>query len=274
MGHKHTVLCVDDERQILSSLKRLFRREPFNLLTTTNCADGLELLEKNEVHLVISDQRMPQMSGIEFLSKVKEKHPDTIRIVLSGYTEVDTIRDAINRGNIYKFILKPWNDDDLKNEISKCLEKYDLIRANHELNRTIIDKNRQLEHINKNLEKCITDRTRELELRNAALELTRALFEGIPAAVAGLGMDYTIILINRQAQSLDMGGKTLIVGKSIFDYFPEQINTRVKQNIDAGSKTVSIEHRIGGKRRAMTFSRMDGRYSGRGIILFVHPDPP
>ncbi len=97
----HTVLCVDDEQNILNSLKRLLRKEDYQILTATGGIDGLKILNDNDVHLVISDQRMPEMSGIEFLAKVKGKHPDVIRIVLTGFTDVDSITDSINKGFHY-----------------------------------------------------------------------------------------------------------------------------------------------------------------------------
>ncbi len=264
----HTVLCVDDEKQILSSLRRLLRKEDFNLLTTSNCKEGLDILEKEDVHLVISDQRMPQMSGTEFLSKVKERYPDTIRIVLTGYTEVDTIRDAINKGNIYKFILKPWNDDNIKNEIKKSLEQYDLIQANRSLNEIIIEKNNQLEEVNKNLEKKISIRTRELELKNQALELSRALFEGLPAPVVGLSIDKTIILINKKAQDLEIQNQKLIVGKSIFEYFSDDIREKIEPVFKSEKNHISINQKINNFSYMVEFCSMSGRFFGRGVILY------
>jgi DNA-binding NtrC family response regulator len=83
--------------------------------------------------MVISDQRMPKMSGTEFLAALKTKYPDVLRIILSGYTEVDSITESINKGHIYKFLSKPWNDHNLKLEIKQALEQYDLIQANKKL---------------------------------------------------------------------------------------------------------------------------------------------
>ena len=128
--YRHTVLCVDDEVNILRSLKRLLRKEDYRLLTASSGEQGLEILKENAVNLVISDQRMPGMSGIEFLARVKEGYPDIIRAILSGYTEVDAIMDSINRGHIYKFLLKPWNDQNLILDIRQALEHCDLIQSN------------------------------------------------------------------------------------------------------------------------------------------------
>ena len=115
--YPHSVLCVDDEKNILNSLRRLLRQENYNLLTASSGAEGLKLLEESHVQLVISDQRMPEMSGVDFLSQVRVKYPEIIRIILSGYTDVNSITDAINKGHIYKFLLKPWDEQNLLLEI-------------------------------------------------------------------------------------------------------------------------------------------------------------
>ena len=112
-----TVLLVDDEENILSALKRLLRRDGYRILTAGGGAQGLELLASEPVDVIISDQRMPQMTGVEFLRQVKALYPETVRLVLSGYTELQSITDAINEGAIYKFLTKPWDDDQLREEI-------------------------------------------------------------------------------------------------------------------------------------------------------------
>jgi CheY-like chemotaxis protein len=117
---ERTLLLVDDEPDILNSLKRLLRRSGYRILTAGSAAEGLELLALNDVQVIVSDQRMPIMSGSEFLSRVKSLYPDTMRIVLSGYTELAALTDAINRGAIYKFITKPWDDDELREVIREA----------------------------------------------------------------------------------------------------------------------------------------------------------
>ncbi|MBL8420948.1 MAG: response regulator [Dechloromonas sp.] len=111
---------VDDEPDILHSLQRLLRRSGYRILTAGSAAEGLELLALNSVQVIVSDQRMPIMSGSEFLGRVKKLYPDTMRIVLSGYTEVAALSDAINRGAIYKFVTKPWGDDELREVIREA----------------------------------------------------------------------------------------------------------------------------------------------------------
>jgi response regulator RpfG family c-di-GMP phosphodiesterase len=149
---QHTVLCVDDEQNILSSLRRLFRKESFRVLTASSGPDGLQRLREEEVHVVISDQRMPGMNGTEFLAQVKEEYPDIIRIVLSGYTDVDSITESINKGHIYKFLLKPWNDENLKLEIRQALDQYELLQTNRRLSNTVLEQNETLKKLNEDLE--------------------------------------------------------------------------------------------------------------------------
>jgi diguanylate cyclase (GGDEF)-like protein/PAS domain S-box-containing protein len=107
------LLLVDDDAGVLSALKRLFRREGYTLLTARDGAEGLEVLASHNAGVVISDGRMPNMGGAEFLGKVRDIHPDTVRIMLSGYTDLDAVTEAVNRGEIFKFLTKPWADQEL-----------------------------------------------------------------------------------------------------------------------------------------------------------------
>jgi len=116
----HTLLLVDDEPNILSALSRLLRREGYTTLTATSPQEAFEILAKHHVQVVISDQRMPDMSGTEFLSRVRQLYPNTVRLVLTGYTDLESVTDAINRGAIYKFLTKPWDDDQLREQIREA----------------------------------------------------------------------------------------------------------------------------------------------------------
>jgi diguanylate cyclase (GGDEF)-like protein/PAS domain S-box-containing protein len=111
------LLLVDDEPNILAALSRLLRREGFQILTAESPSQAFEHLARHAVQVVLSDQRMPEMSGTEFLARVRQLYPETIRMVLTGYTDLDSVTDAINRGAIYKFLTKPWDDDQLREQI-------------------------------------------------------------------------------------------------------------------------------------------------------------
>jgi len=119
-----TILVVDDDADTLSALHRLFRRDNYRVLTASSPAEAFEALALYRVQVVLCDQRMPVMSGTEFLSKVKEMYPDTMRIILSGYTGVNVVLDSINRGAIYKFYTKPWNDAELRDNVRLAFRQY------------------------------------------------------------------------------------------------------------------------------------------------------
>jgi CheY-like chemotaxis protein len=116
-ANQRTLLLVDDEPSILKALQRLLRREGYTILTAESGQAALEILATHPAQVIVSDQRMPGMSGVELLSRVRELYPDTRRIILSGYSDISTLSDAINRGAIWKFIAKPWDDEVLKAEI-------------------------------------------------------------------------------------------------------------------------------------------------------------
>jgi EAL domain-containing protein (putative c-di-GMP-specific phosphodiesterase class I)/ActR/RegA family two-component response regulator len=122
----HTLLLVDDEPDILSALKRLFRREGYAIFTAASGTEGLELLASREIGVVISDARMPQMSGDEFLGKVREMHPATVRIMLSGYTDIKAVTSAVNSGELFGFFTKPWDDADLLKKVRAAFHRYAL----------------------------------------------------------------------------------------------------------------------------------------------------
>jgi two-component system, NtrC family, sensor kinase len=119
------ILFVDDESNILNALQRVFIEEEYEILTATSGIEGMEILsDKSPVYVVVSDYRMPQMNGVAFLREVRAKWPETVRVVLSGYADTSAIVSAINDGQVYRFIPKPWDDDDLRMTIAAAVEQY------------------------------------------------------------------------------------------------------------------------------------------------------
>lgn len=125
---QRTLLIVDDEPGIVSALKRSMRRDGYRILVAADGTRALELLAEHDVQVIISDQRMPGMSGNEFFGRVKELHPDTMRIMLSGYTEVRTVTEAVNLGAIHKFVAKPWDDDELREHVREAFWRHETTR--------------------------------------------------------------------------------------------------------------------------------------------------
>jgi response regulator RpfG family c-di-GMP phosphodiesterase len=120
--NRWTLLCVDDEPGVLSALRRVFRRDGYNVLLASSGAEGLQILQRESVDLVISDMRMPVMDGAEFLKQVRVGHPETARILLTGYASRQATESAIHEGEIYRCLDKPWNDDDLLSVVRQALE--------------------------------------------------------------------------------------------------------------------------------------------------------
>jgi len=124
-----TLLLLDDENNILRALTRVLRRDGYRILTTTSVHEAFSLLAENNVQVIISDQRMPDMSGTEFLSRVKGIYPDTVRIVLSGYTDLKSVTEAINEGSIYKFLTKPWDDKEIREHVQKAFQYHQTLQG-------------------------------------------------------------------------------------------------------------------------------------------------
>jgi diguanylate cyclase (GGDEF)-like protein/PAS domain S-box-containing protein len=131
-----TLLLVDDDPNVLGALHRLFRRDNYRVLTAASPAEGFELLALYRVQVILCDQRLPVMSGTEFLSKVKEMYPDTMRIILSGYTGVEAVLDSINRGAIYRFYTKPWNDAELRDNVRLAFRQFWLMHGPYDDRKT------------------------------------------------------------------------------------------------------------------------------------------
>ena len=217
-----TLLIVDDDANILSSLGRVFRRDGYRLLSASGGREGLELLEKNEVGVILSDQRMPDMAGVRFLSQVRERWPDSVRIVLSGYTELSSVTDAINQGAIYKFLTKPWDDDDLRETVRKAFHLYRVTRENTRLNAALQAANAELTRWNQELERRVADKTREA-LRNLhVLRVAQEILARLPLAVLGVDPEGYIALSNREAEGL-LGTAGPLLGERAEDVLPESL---------------------------------------------------
>ncbi|MFC5302545.1 HD domain-containing phosphohydrolase [Azospira restricta] len=164
------LLCVDDEPNILSSLRRLLRSSGYQVTLANSGAEGLEALAKEEADLVISDMRMPVMDGAQFLDQVRQRWPDTVRILLTGYADIASTVAAINRGEIFRYIAKPWDDEEVLQTIRKALERKALEREKARLEALTVRQNEELKALNQSLEEKVQARTQELALANEKLK--------------------------------------------------------------------------------------------------------
>jgi response regulator RpfG family c-di-GMP phosphodiesterase len=180
-----TLLFVDDEANILSSLRRLLRPLGYRIFIANGGAEGLAVLEKEHVDLVISDMRMPEMDGATFLAEVAKRWPETVRILLTGYSDMASTIEAINKGGIYRYLSKPWEDNDLVLTVQSALKQKGLERERDQLLELTRKQNEELKTFNAELEKRVAARTAEIQqtadmLDLAYQELNRSYQTAIP----------------------------------------------------------------------------------------------
>lgn len=168
-----TVVCVDDELSILRALQRLLMDEGCEVVTASGGAEALEILAQTpDVALIISDQRMPSMTGVEFLSRAKEVAPAALRVMLTGYADIDATMEAVNKGEIWRYITKPWDDDALVLLVRDALQRYHLEQENARLRREIEKKNAELQSWNERLKQRVLSQTDRI--RQKSEELARS----------------------------------------------------------------------------------------------------
>ena len=165
-----TLLCVDDEPNILSSLRRLFRPCGYRVLVAESGAQGLDILRSEPVDLVISDMRMPHMDGAQFLAAVRAEWPDVMRFLLTGYADMASAIEAINQGQIYRYMNKPWVDDDLLISVRQGLDARALQRDKERLEALTRQQNETLRELNESLEAKVRERTDELQKAHEQLK--------------------------------------------------------------------------------------------------------
>ena len=138
------VLYVDDEMINLKSFNASFRRI-FNVFTARDAEEGRKIIDENNIHVVITDQRMPNTTGVEFLESILDDHPEAMRILMTGFSNIQAVIDSINKGKVYSYVTKPWNDEELRSTIEKAFEVYSLREENKVLTASLLQANKQLE---------------------------------------------------------------------------------------------------------------------------------
>lgn len=257
-----TLLLVDDEESILSALKRLLRREGYRILSANSGTEGLELLAKNDVDVIVSDQRMPNMTGEEFLRLAKELYPDTVRLVLSGYADMQSITNAINQGAIYKFLSKPWDDQGLKDNILEAFRRKELSDENGRLTREIGLMNEDLNRSNKALAVLLEEQARRSLVGQTALSVAQQTLHLLPIPVLGLDPSGMIVLRNEAFVQLGIEEDAI---SSFAETLPSWPSTEVSYS----------EHSDSAGRRWTLAGRnlsSGGQYSGM-VFAFVTREP-
>lgn len=231
------ILCVDDEPGIARAIRRILKTEPVNVLIAASGPEGLEILRKQPVSLILTDYRMPEMNGIEFLEQASPLCPDAFRMILTGYAEAHVLVEAVNRGQIYKILYKPFQEEDIKLTVRSGLEHH---ARNHE-NRLLLEelgqRNKQLAILNQKLKTGLEGTKADLTISSTALGMAQQLLNEIPAAVIGIEPSGQIVFANRLANvwfaAQTALGISSLVGVWTTDVLPEPIQEHLKEMIAA-----------------------------------------
>jgi diguanylate cyclase (GGDEF)-like protein/PAS domain S-box-containing protein len=220
-ARQRALLLVDDEQNIVGALKRLLRRDDYQIYTANNGEEGLALLATHPIDVIVSDQRMPGMIGADFLRKAKLLYPDTIRIMLSGYTELQSVTDAVNEGAIYKFLTKPWDDVQLRAHIAEAFRLKEIADENGRLNIEVRAANHELATANRRMEELLREKQQQISRDEVSLSVSRELLQVLPLPVLGLDDEGLIAFVNGAADALfRAGGVHALLGMEAADVLP------------------------------------------------------
>jgi len=244
---KCCILLVDDEANVLKSLKRLFVDTDYRVLTASSGQEGLDICARESVSLVISDYRMSEMTGVQFLAEVKKLYPNTIRIILSGYADVEAIVEAINDGQVYKFLSKPWNDQEILTTVQRSLEHYSLREENSALLSELQTANQELKKLTNSLELKVDERSRDLVHKNRALETAQRLLNLLPAGVIGIDTQGTLVYMNRATENF-VDTEHLVLGDPVDWQLANELLRFLKEALDDGKVTCGVDDSKGGVR--------------------------
>lgn len=269
---ERTLLLVDDEENIASALVRLLRRDGYRILKANGGQAGLDLLEQHEVGVIVSDQRMPEMSGVEFLSRVKDLYPSTVRMVLSGYTELASVTDAINRGAIYKFLTKPWDDAQLRADVEEAFQRFEAMRKEEAFARQLAARNEDMSMVNRTLEARMEEKTHKLDHSRAVLRVAQEILEHLPLAVVGIGDDGIIALANNMAHELlGDGGRRPLIGEAAADSLPPGLMGGLSPDPRQTAAARDVFDLPGGRRVRTCRYRMGKDSPSQGWVLVLDP---
>jgi diguanylate cyclase (GGDEF)-like protein/PAS domain S-box-containing protein len=261
------LLLLDDEENILSSLKRLFRRDGYEIFAISDATSAFEVLAKHRVGVIVSDQRMPGMSGTEFLRRVKDLYPDTIRIVLSGYTELRSVTDAINEGAIYRFLTKPWDDQQLRNAIREAFQQQELASENARLDHQAREASTRLAQANEHLRILLAENSQRMARDATFLGIAQEAVDYVPLPIIGADMDGMVVLANAAAQTLL---PSLAVGFSVEQALPAGLATCLRDE----TIPTPLRIEVGGESWWLRKQRMGVHSGSSGWLLILLPNLP
>lgn len=261
---ERTLLLVDDEENILRALTRLLRRDGYRILTARSGAEGLRLLGQNPgVGVVISDQRMPEMMGSEFLGVVKQRHPETVRIMLSGYTELKSVSGAMDEGAIDKFLTKPWDDERLRADVREAFNRHAL-GGDHPRPAAQTLSGQPVTAV------PILAR-REPAGREDVIDAAQEILEYLPVGVLGLDDDGLIAAANQRAHQLLGAADTSLPGRRAQEVLPGELMTMFVST-EMGGEHIRRGVQVNGRRFDVHLARCRFCRTSHGRLLVLVPE--
>lgn len=243
---RHNLLFVDDEKQLLQSLKLVFW-ESHEVFTATNAAQALQILEQHDIALIIADQRMPEMTGVELIKQVLDLYPRTMRLILTGYTDTAALVDAINQGHIYQYITKPWEIPDLQLVVRRALETYELEAENRSLLSKLQIANERLREENTFLRTEINKDLQQAEIIGCSPAMQQVF--------------NTISRVTRHASTVLLTGETgvgkTLLARYIHTQSPRKDQLFMEQNCGTMPETLMESELFGHKKGAFTGAHQD-----------------
>jgi EAL domain-containing protein (putative c-di-GMP-specific phosphodiesterase class I)/FixJ family two-component response regulator len=261
-----TLLLVDDEENILNSLKRLLRGSGYRILTASSGTQGLQALGENRVDVIISDQRMPEMTGVEFLRRVKDIHPDSVRIVLSGYTELQSVTSAINEGAIYKFLTKPWDDELLRANIEEAFRRKEMADEHRHLTDRLISTNAELGRAEHELRKLLAEKSQQASRNEVALGVFQEVLQNLPWPLIGIDEDGMVAASNADAEALFPQG---LLGRTVGECLPEPLRAWLGLDETAGY----LRCELNGRAYQAVRRTMGSGSRASGTLVILSPEP-
>ncbi|QTF91784.1 EAL domain-containing protein, partial [Halomonas sp. BM-2019] len=257
-SRQRTLLLVDDEENIVAALRRLLRAEGWLLLTASSAERALLLMARHEVDVILSDQRMPSMTGVELLRRAKQLYPETIRLVLSGYTELQSITDAINEGAIYKFLAKPWDDEQLRAHLREAFALKEMADQNRRLDQEVQTANRELAELNRRLQTLLSAQREQNQREVGSREAVQELLDAVPVPVFGIDDEGLLVFANAPARALCGPDGDVLGGPAA-----EQLPQTLRRALDGEPLMLTLAGR-----RWWAMSRpLSGNARGRLLVL-------
>jgi signal transduction histidine kinase len=250
MKARHTLLVVDDEPDVVKSVQDLLRMK-YRVLGATSARQAMDLMAQEEIHLVMSDQRMPEMTGVDFLCKVRGDYPEAIRLLFTGYADIRAVIEAINQGNVYRYITKPWDPDELETVIDEAADRYDLIVERKKLLAMLQQQNQDLEKANAELKRSNELKQAFIQVASHELRTPLTILLGVSHLAVESGEEHVRPLLGRIEQAGHRLGRLvdqiitmLVAGKfeTTLERKPTDIAVLVKQAADDVRPFVALRH--------------------------------